>query len=123
MKKVFLFVGLFAFACLTMSCAGGIEGDAAKMAKKADKCMTIMKGVEAEDDLSTDVAKELKDCFDEFDAVSKEIEAKYTAEEDQKAFIEAFNKELKEFDTSYDAQTCLFMMFMASQAVDAKLAD
>lgn len=114
-------MGLFAFACLTMSCAGGIEGDAAKMAKKTDKCMKIMKSIE--DDLTPDIAKELKSCFDEFDEYSKEIDAKYTEKEDQEAFIQAFNQKLKDIDTTYDAQTCLFMMFMASQSVEAALAD
>ncbi|MGX8712193.1 MAG: hypothetical protein ACSW8I_00720 [bacterium] len=121
MKKVFLFMGLLVFAGLTMSCSGGIEGDAAKMAKKTDKCMQLINNVD--DELSADAAKEMKACIDEFEQFSKEIEAKYTEKEDQEAFIEAFNQKLKDIDSSYDAQTCLFMMFMASQSMEARLSD
>ncbi len=114
-----LFFGLLAIGGMMVSCSSGLERDAVKMAQKTDKCMQILKQAD-ENGPTEKIAQELTACVEDFDKFNEEIEKKYTDEEQQKAFIDAYEMELKKIDTTYDTQTCLFMMYMAAMGMNVK---
>ncbi len=90
MKKVFYVLSAFAVVALFASCAGGVEKDAQKVAKKACECMKMGTGENAEENMG-----KMLSCVSEMEEMGKKMEEKYKSEADQKAFEEAAEAAMK----------------------------
>lgn len=96
MRKL-TFIGAIVMASFALSSCGGvggssIENDAKEMAELQCAAMDLMEKVMSGDE---SVMAESEEFAKKAEKLQKEIEEKYSSEEDQEAFIAAFEKELE----------------------------
>jgi hypothetical protein len=86
MKKVLYLLSTFALVAMFAACSNP-ESDAQKAAKKGCDCLKVMNDTE-----------KFEACSQEMEKLGDEMEKKYTSEEDQKAFQDAYMDALKDCD-------------------------
>ena len=87
MKKFFTLFSLVASVAVFTACGNSIQSDAGKMADKTCECAGLAQ------DLSD--IDQIQACANELIQMGKDLDKKYTTEEDQKAFKDAYREALK----------------------------